>query len=57
VGLEDNLWLDKGIPATNALLVERAVRIVSDLGANIMQPQQVREKLALQKRSPRQHQL
>jgi uncharacterized protein (DUF849 family) len=32
------------------------VRIVSDLGANIMGPQQVREKLALQKRSPPQHQ-
>ena len=56
VGLEDNLWLDKGVQATNALLVERAVRIVSDLGANIMGPQQVREKLALQKRSPPQRQ-
>jgi len=49
VGLEDNLWLDKGVQATNALLVERAVRIVSDLGANIMEPQQVREKLALRR--------
>ena len=52
VGLEDNLWLDKGVLATNAQLVERAARIVSDLGANIIGPQQVREKLALQKRSP-----
>jgi uncharacterized protein (DUF849 family) len=56
VGLEDNLWLDKGVLATNAGLVERATRIVSDLGANIMGPQQVREKLALQKRSPPQRQ-
>jgi uncharacterized protein (DUF849 family) len=28
VGLEDNLWLDKGVLATNAQLVERAVGIV-----------------------------
>jgi uncharacterized protein (DUF849 family) len=56
VGLEDNLWLDKGVLATNAQLVERATRIVSDLGADIMGPQQVREKLALQKRSPPQRQ-
>ena len=52
VGLEDNLWLDKGILATNAHLVERAARIVNDLGADILGPQQVREKLALNKRAP-----
>ena len=27
VGLEDNLWLDKGVLATNAQLVERAVTV------------------------------
>ena len=53
VGLEDNLYLDKGVLATNAQLVERAVRIVEDLGATIMTPERVREKLQLTKRAPR----
>ena len=38
VGLEDNLYLDKGVLATNAQLVERAVRIIEDLGARVMAP-------------------
>ena len=33
VGLEDNLYLSKGVKATNGQLVEREVRIVEDLGA------------------------
>jgi uncharacterized protein (DUF849 family) len=53
VGLEDNLYLEKGVLATNAQLVERAVRIVEDLGATVMTPQAVREKLQLVKRAPR----
>ena len=53
VGLEDNLWLDKGVLATNAQLVERAVGVVEGMGARIMGPQQVREKLGLVKRAPR----
>jgi uncharacterized protein (DUF849 family) len=53
VGLEDNLYLEKGVFATNAQLVERAVRIVEDLGATVMTPQAVREKLQLVKRAPR----
>ncbi len=53
VGLEDNLYLDKGVLATNAQLVEKAARIVGDLGANLLGPAEVREKLALQKRAPR----
>ncbi|MCR9158790.1 MAG: 3-keto-5-aminohexanoate cleavage protein [Rhodobacteraceae bacterium] len=53
VGLEDNLWLDKGVLATNAQLVERAVGIVEGMGAKIMGPQAVREKLGLSKRAPR----
>jgi uncharacterized protein (DUF849 family) len=52
VGLEDNLWLDKGVLATNASLVERAVTIVEALGSSIMSPQQVRDKLGLTKRAP-----
>lgn len=52
VGLEDNLWLDKGILATNESLVQRAVGIIERMGANIMTPAQVREKLGLTKRAP-----
>jgi len=52
VGLEDNLWLDKGVLATNAQLVERAVTIAENLGARVIGPQQVREKLGLVKRAP-----
>jgi uncharacterized protein (DUF849 family) len=36
VGLEDNLWLDKGRLATNEALVERAVTIVESLGARVI---------------------
>jgi uncharacterized protein (DUF849 family) len=53
VGLEDNLWLDKGVLATNAQLVERAVGIVEGMGAKVMGPQAVRDKLGLTKRAPR----
>ena len=53
VGLEDNLYLDKGVLATNAQLVERAVRIVENMGAKVMTPEAVREKLQLTKRAPR----
>ena len=52
VGLEDNLWLDKGVLATNAQLVERAVTVVTNMGAKIIGPAEVREKLKLQKRAP-----
>ncbi len=52
VGLEDNLYLDKGVLATNAQLVERAVTIVTNMGATIIGPQQVRERLKLEKRPP-----
>ena len=49
VGLEDNLYLSKGKLATNAQLVEKAIRIVSDLGVTIMTPAETREKLKLVK--------
>ena len=52
VGLEDNLWLDKGVLAENWQLVERAGTIVENLGARIIGPQEVREKLGLTKRAP-----
>jgi uncharacterized protein (DUF849 family) len=52
VGLEDNLYLEKGVLATNAQLVERAATIVSNMGARIMSPAEVRDRLALRKRAP-----
>ncbi len=53
VGLEDNLWLAKGQLATNADLVARAVTIIEAMGATVMGPQAVREKLNLTKRAPK----
>ncbi len=53
IGLEDNLYLEKGVLATNAQLVDKAVRIVTDMGARVIGPEEVRDKLKLQKRPPR----
>jgi uncharacterized protein (DUF849 family) len=50
VGLEDNLYLARGVKATNGQLVERAVRIVTDLGAGIATPGRAREILGLKER-------
>jgi uncharacterized protein (DUF849 family) len=50
VGLEDNLYLDKGVLATNAQLVERARAIVELLGVRVLTAPQTRERLGL---SPR----
>lgn len=52
VGLEDNLWLGKGQLATNAQLVERAVGIIENLGSRVIGPQEVRDRLGLEKRAP-----
>ncbi|NKB61811.1 MAG: 3-keto-5-aminohexanoate cleavage protein [Gammaproteobacteria bacterium] len=51
VGLEDNIWLRKGELATNAQLVEKADAILGNLGATLMTPAEVREKLQLEKRA------
>ncbi len=53
VGLEDNLYLRKGVPATNAQLVERAVTIIEAMGATVTGPERVRERLKLTRRPPR----
>ena len=50
VGLEDNLFLSKGVLASNGQLVERAASILSAMNVNILRPQDVREKLNLRKR-------
>ncbi|MEJ6399466.1 3-keto-5-aminohexanoate cleavage protein [Yoonia sp. 208BN28-4] len=52
VGLEDNLWLGKGQLATNAELVTRAKGIIEGMGARVIGPDAVREKLGLTKQAP-----
>jgi uncharacterized protein (DUF849 family) len=47
VGLEDNLYLGKGVLASNAQLVEHAVGIVESLGARVVGPAEAREQLGL----------
>ncbi len=53
VGLEDNLYVGKGQLATNAQLVDKAVNIIESMGARVIGPAEVREKLKLTKRAPR----
>jgi uncharacterized protein (DUF849 family) len=50
VGLEDNIWLDKGVPATNGTLVARAVEIIQRLGGRVLTPAEGREKMKLKRR-------
>ena len=52
VGLEDNLFLERGVLATNAQLVEKAVGVIEGMGAKIIGPDAVRAKLGLTKRAP-----
>jgi uncharacterized protein (DUF849 family) len=47
VGLEDNLYLDKGKPATNEQLVSRAVSIIELLGSKVLGASETRKKLGL----------
>jgi uncharacterized protein (DUF849 family) len=51
VGLEDNLYLSKGVKATNAQLTERAIQIVKDLGSSVATPDEAREILQLEKKA------
>ena len=51
VGLEDNLYLERGVYASNGSLVERAANIIALMGAKILGPDQAREKLGLKKRT------
>jgi len=50
VGLEDNLWLDRGVLASNGQLVERAAEILSRLGARVLSPAEGRVKMGLKER-------
>jgi len=49
VGLEDNIYLKKGVLASNAQLVEKAIRIITDMGATTLTPEETRQKLKLKK--------
>ena len=51
VGLEDNLYLDRGVFASNGQLVERAVNIIELMGARAVTPAEAREKLGLRPRN------
>ena len=51
VGLEDNLYLSRGVKATNEQLTERAVEIVQNLGATVATPDRAREILGLKERT------
>ena len=47
VGLEDSIWLDRGVPATNGQLVTRVVEIIERMGGRALSPQEARNKLRL----------
>jgi uncharacterized protein (DUF849 family) len=47
VGLEDNLYLRRGELATNGALVARAVGILESIGARVLGPTEVRDRLNL----------
>ena len=51
VGLEDNLYLERGVFASNGQLVEKAVGIIERLGARVLSPDEARVKLGLPARS------
>ena len=47
VGLEDNVYYSKGVPATNVMLVERAVKAVEVFGKKPATPAEAREILGI----------
>ena len=51
VGLEDNLYLERGVLANNGQLVEKAVGIIERLGARVLTPAEARQKLNLRQPS------
>jgi uncharacterized protein (DUF849 family) len=51
VGLEDNLYLAKGVKATNAQLVTRARTIIETMGARVATPDDARAILDLKPRA------
>jgi uncharacterized protein (DUF849 family) len=47
VGLEDNLYLERGVLASNGQLVEKAVKMVEALGAQVLGPAEARTRFSL----------
>ena len=47
VGLEDAIWYGKGVPATNPMFVERAVRVIKEFGKRPATPAEAREILGV----------
>jgi uncharacterized protein (DUF849 family) len=47
VGLEDNIWLERGVKATNGQLVERAITILEAMNVRVLGPGEAREQLDL----------
>ena len=47
VGLEDNIYLERGVHATNAQLVEKVIGIIDRMGARTVTPEEARKKLGL----------
>ncbi len=54
VGLEDNVYLTRGVKATNVQLVERAVRVIRDYGKEVATPDEARQILSLPARAGQQ---
>ena len=50
VGLEDNIYLSRGVLASNGSLVDRAVTILQGMNVKILTPAETRTKLKLKKR-------
>jgi uncharacterized protein (DUF849 family) len=50
VGLEDNLYLRKGVFATNGQLVEHARKLIEGLGMEVATPDETREMFKLKRR-------
>ena len=49
VGLEDNLYLEKGVLASNDQLVTRVIEIIQRMGSGVLSPKETRDKLKLKK--------
>ena len=47
VGLEDNLYLEKGVFASNGSLVEKVGSLINHMGASVMSAKDARKKLGL----------
>ena len=47
VGLEDNIYLDRGVLATNGQLVTRVIEIIERMGGRALSPAEARNKMKL----------